>query len=294
MANEMTNGMKNELMTPMFILLEDEICYDWDDYGVWGAVLFDLTTKKIITKTYGHGNDLSCRNKCVNLNDAVEQGLITIDELINLMCSQLGFNFNRVDMGVIASRHTIDNPLDIPVKIVRGRKGKGINGRLMYAIKERERYGLGAYHDCYNYRPVVMNIETGEMVYPNSMSYLEYDTDFIIRFNEAIMENIPHTINEVYSLAHIWAYELSYCACDKDNYHYLIQKYSGKGIIVGENISSELQNAIDNHKADELRKLNERKEQELPKIIEWVKNNTDKQGDDILKLAEHIWNKNNK
>ena len=294
MANEMTISMKNELMDPMYILLEDGICYDWDDYGVWGAVLFDLSTKKIITEQYGHGCDLRCRKECVNLNDAVEQGLTTIDELINLMCSQLGFNFNRVDMGIIASCHTIDNPLDIPVKIARGRKGKGINGRLIYAIKERERYGLGAYRGCYNYRPVVMNIETCEMFYPNSMSYLEYDTDFITSFNEAIKQNIPHTINEVYSIAHIWAYGMSYSACDSDNYHYLIQKYSGKGIIVGENISSELENAINNYKADELRKLNERKEQELPKIIEWVKNNTEKQGDDILKLAEHIWNKNNK
>ena len=294
MTNEMTNDMKHELMNPMYILLEDEICYDWDDYGVWGAVLFDLSTKKIITEQYGHGCDLRCRKECVNLNDAVEQGLTTIDELINLMCSQLGFNFNRVDMGVIASCHTIDNPLDIPVKIVRGRKGKGINGRLIYAIKERERYGLGAYQGCYNYRPVVMNIETGKMVYPNSMSYLEYDTDFITSFNEAIKQNIPHTINEVYSLVHAWAYRMSYSACDTDNYNALIKKYSCLGFAICKNISSELENAINNYKGDELRKLNERKEQELPKIIEWVKNNTEKQGDDILKLAEHIWNKNNK
>ena len=136
-----------------------------------------------------------------------------------------------------------------------------------------------------------MNIETGEMFYPNSMSYLEYDTDFITSFNEAIKQNIQHTINEVYSLAHAWAYRMSYSACDTDNYNALIKKYSSLGFVVCKNISSELENAINNYKDDELRKLNERKEQELPKIIEWVKNNTEKQGDDILKLAEHIWNK---
>lgn len=292
MTNGMVNGMVNESINPMYILLEDKVCYDWDDYGVWGAVLFDLSTKKVVTEKYGHGCDLSCRKECVKLNDAVERGLTSIDELINSMCEQLGFNFNRVDMDTIAACYSIDKPLDIPVKIVRGRKGKGINGRLVYAIRERERYGLGAYRGWYNYRPVVMNIETGELVYPNSMSYLEYDTDFITRFNEAIMQNIPHTINEVYSLAHAWAYGMSYSACDSENYRSLIQKYSGTGIVVGKNISTELQNAIDAYKAEELRKLNERKEQELPKIIEWVKNNTDKQGDDILKLAEHIWNKN--
>lgn len=64
MINEMTNGMKNELINPMYILLEDKVCYDWDDYGVWGAVLFDLSTKKVVTEKYGHGCDLSCRKEC--------------------------------------------------------------------------------------------------------------------------------------------------------------------------------------------------------------------------------------
>ena len=29
----------------------------------------------------------------------------------------------------------------------------------------------------------------------------------------------------------------------------------------------------------------------MPNIIEWVKTKTDKEGDDIMKLAEHIFNK---
>ena len=294
METKMTNAMVNESINPMYVLLEDKICYDWDDYGVWGAVLFDLTEKKIVTEKYGHGCDLSCRKECVKLSEAIERGLTSVAEIINSMCNDLGFNFKRVDMDVIAACYSIDKPLDIPVKIVRGRKGKGINGRLVYAIRERERYGLGAYRGWYNYRPVVMNIETGELVYPNSMSYLEYDAEFIDRFNKAIINNIALTVNEVYSLAHAWAYGMSYSACDSENYRALIQRYSSAGIVVGETVSTELQNAIDAYKAEELRKLNERKVQELPNIIEWVKNNTDKQGEDILKLAEHIWNKNHK
>jgi hypothetical protein len=42
-----------------------------------------------------------------------------------------------------------------------------------------------------------------------------------------------------------------------------------------------------NKEHDELRA------EKLPGIIEWVKNNTDKKGDEIDKLAEHIFNKRN-
>jgi len=49
--------------------------------------------------------------------------------------------------------------------------------------------------------------------------------------------------------------------------------------------------AYDPEMEEKKRKASEFRATKMPEIIEWVKNNTDKEGEDIIKLALHIFNK---
>ena len=83
---------------------------------------------------------------------------------------------------------------------------------------------------------------------------------------------------------------------DSDNTSLTKVKESLSMIGFDENLVIKMNNTEDLISAFKTKRENEfnvRKEQEMPNIINWVKEHTDKKGDDILKLAEHIFNKRN-
>lgn len=51
MMNMANTSVDNSLR---YIILEDGIMYDNDDYGLFGAVLYDVVNKKIVVTKYGH------------------------------------------------------------------------------------------------------------------------------------------------------------------------------------------------------------------------------------------------
>ena len=57
------------------------------------------------------------------------------------------------------------------------------------------------------------------------------------------------------------------------------------------NTEINLENAVDEIEEAKKSKRNAFKEKKMTELIEWVKNNTDKKGDDIIKLAEGIFRK---
>jgi hypothetical protein len=63
-----------------------------------------------------------------------------------------------------------------------------------------------------------------------------------------------------------------------------------ENLIMKMNNTEDLISAFKTKRENEFKALNEA---EMPNIINWVKEHTDKKGDDILKLAEHIFNKHN-
>ena len=68
-----------------FVILEDMIPYDFEDCDKWGAVLFDIENKQIITSKYGHGVDMNERKNSVELDYAIEHNLVSIEEMIDIM-----------------------------------------------------------------------------------------------------------------------------------------------------------------------------------------------------------------
>ena len=291
MSTVKTNAVSDiKVINPRYILLESDICYDWDDYGVWGAVLFDLNEDRISTTKYGHGVPLDTSDT-ISLEEAIERNLVTYEHLIDVMVDSLGIGWGHCDWSTLGEHRSINKPFDIPVKIVGGRKGKGVEGRLMCVYTEPVRYGLGAYRNDYYVKPVILNPKTNEFIVVNSTGYLEFPESFIKEYNIKTREVIENTRDNVYRLAHAWAYGLSYSSCDTHNYRRLIANYSGTVLSDLNEISEPTKAAIEIYNAEEERKRAEHKAAEMAKIIEWVKTHTDKEGDEIEVLAERIYNK---
>ena len=111
------------MMDIKFVILEDMIPYDFEDCDKWGAVLFDIENKQIITSKYGHGVDMNERKNSVELDYAIEHNLVSIEEMIDIMINTL--HINKIpDIEQYAANHSMENPICIHVKEVRERKNK--------------------------------------------------------------------------------------------------------------------------------------------------------------------------
>lgn len=278
-----------------YIILEDNINYDNDDYGVWGAVLYDTIEKKIRTTAYGHGTDMKERSNSIelcNVSSDIKQSLI--EEMISVMLDETPVVSDSV-LENIARCSSEDNPTAIPVNVVRGRKFFKGAGYLIYSISTSLSFGFGTSTKTLIKQPAILDPTTGIIHIINSFGYIEYDAEFRNNFKNLVVKGLKINEATVYSLAHLWAYKMSYSYCDTINYNNKVKSLGNIGakyinipeivkLSINANIAKrELENAIAREAL---------KKEKMPAIIEWIKNNTDKKTDeDIKKLAEHIFNK---
>lgn len=276
-----------------YILLHDNISYDWDDYDKYGAVLYDCVDHKVFTSGYGHGTDLRFRDETISLKEALSMGIVTENEIKQYIVKAFGLSFEKIDLCSLACSFTRQQPMSIPVTIVRGRKGKGKKGSLIYGQRKRNYYGWGAYHEVFDEYAFVLLDGTNEVVKVNSFTYLKVDETFIAQYNEMLPNEIVKAI-ELSRLSWLFAYKMSYSSCDEDNLRYRIDEFSrsAKGLYkADEDVTSRIAEyeleceRIANEKREAL------KQEVMPQLIDWVIKNTDKQGEDIEKLALHIFNK---
>lgn len=286
-------NMNMQTLSFRYIILEDGITYDNDDYEVWGAVLYDTIEKKVHTTAYGHGTDMKERSNSIelcNVSSDIKQSLI--EEMISVMLNETPIVSDSV-LENIARCSSEDNPTAIPVNVVRGRKFKG-TGYLIYSISTSLNLRFGTFTKTFT-KPVILDPTTGIIHTINSFGYLEYDDEFCNNFKNLVAKGLKMNESTVYSLAHLWAYKMSYSHCDSINYNNKVKSLGNTGakyinipeivkLSINANIAKrELENAIAREAL---------KKEKMPAIIEWVKNNTDKKTDeDIMKLAEHIFNK---
>ena len=290
MTNNQVNTVVNNNMF-RYIILEDEINYDNDDYGVWGAVLYDTVEKKIRTTTYGHGTDMKERSNSIELcNVSLDIKQSLIEEMISLMVDETPVASDLV-LENIARCSSEDNPTAILVNVVRGRKFKG-TGYLIYSISTS--LSFGTFIKTFT-KPAIFDPTTGMIHIINSFEYIEYDNEFRNNFKNLVLKGLKMNEATVYSLAHLWAYKMSYSHCDKINYNSKVEslgKIGAKYINIPEIVKLSINANIAKRELENAIAREALKKEKMPAIIEWVKNNTDKKTDeDIKNLAEHIFNK---
>lgn len=284
----------NSVVTnPRYIALECGVPYDWDDYDLWGDVLFDTVENKIVTIKYGHGCGPEIDGSCVSLGTAIEDGIVTCEHLIDVMFSALGIGFHNANIIGYAVDHSIENPLGIKVNVTKGRKFKG-EGYLIAASEAPMRYGLSAYQGGKIHRYFIYSPEKNSYEVINSFYYMEFDDEFKNQWNAACRSAVENNQSSVLSLAHAWAYNMSYSGCDRENYRALITRYSNKGIssvVVPEIVTKATAEYIEKQRIERENKMNE----ELPSLIDWVRSKGYKNTEEeIIEEAKRIWRKNNK
>ncbi len=282
-------------MITRYIILEDGIAYDWDDYGLFAAVLYDLVNDCIVISKYGHGQDMPEYKYSVTLDEAIENNIVSIEKMINVCVKYLHICKNLPEIDSYATTKSIENTTMIQVDVVRGRKYKG-KGYLIYAVKEISFYN---FRNNVSYKPVIVDPKTRTIHIVNSFEYLKYDDVFVKQVLHEIRNCIENTKEELMRIAHTFAYKVSYSSCDTTTYNCMINMYRLRGLekvvkhekMLCTDIQSIIDETIQKQNIEKENAIAKLKSQKMPKLIEWVEKNTDKTGEDIVKLAEHIFNK---
>lgn len=288
----MIKNSSTSVFNPRYVILESGVPYDWDDYDLWGDVMFDTVENKIVTVKYGHGVGPKLDAPSCSLVDAIEKNVVTCEALIDVMFAALSIGFNNANIIGLAVNHSIEKPLGIPVTVTGGRKFKG-TGYLIGATEAPQLYGLGAYRGEKTHKYIIYSPEKNDYFIVNSFAYLQFEESTKNAWNAACRDAIENTQANVLSLAHAWAYGMSYSACDSQNRTALITRYSNTGK-VSLSVPNEVTCATNEYIEKKRLERESRMSSELPRLIEWVRSKGYKNTEEeIIEEAKRIWNKNN-
>ena len=273
---------------------EDDDCLFTYYNNVTGEFFYDEWTTRFACPQYG-------RFECQTLEEADKKGLVDHEKL---------FSFKKSGMLNTFEKFTFENiwgdtfakiaPLGLRVEVKRGRKWKGIGYLIdtfttsyQWAVKKWRSdndYGVSTTRHAKIYDPTTNRIETV------NASYVEFlDLDSIVeQYKKEMIAIVEATTVDDFSIGKNGTSYSPYSGdsndtpmiikCDTVSF---IEYLKSKGN------SFNLVNAYDVVEEEKKAKLLAFKETKMPGIIEWVKNNTDKETEeDIMELAEHIFNKN--
>ncbi|MBQ3414847.1 MAG: hypothetical protein IJH39_05775 [Clostridia bacterium] len=180
------------------------------------------------------------------------------------------------------------------VSINGGRKFKG-EGYLVDVEESSYRYatpmfrnhsdnfGISITETAVIWNPIDNTLNRANLKYVNYMDSEEIMEKYTFWAKKVIMDSTVNDIksNNQYNLG-------SYIL----NIDYSFAKFMGEVWAPEHQIGDVISTAYDPEAEARKKKESEFRTSKMPGIIEWVKNNTDKQGEEIIKLAIHIYNKN--
>ncbi len=273
---------------------EDDDCYFTYYNNVTGEFFKDEWTTRFACPHYG-------RYECQTLDEADKKGLVDHEKL---------FIFEKSVMLNTYEKFTFENiwgdtfakiaPLGLRVEVKRGRKWKGIGYLIdsfttsyQWAVKKWRSdndCGVSTTRHAKIYDPTTNRIETV------NASYVEFlDLDSIVeQYKKEMIAIVEATTVDDFSIGKNGTSYSPYSGdsnrtpmtikCDTVSFmEYLKSKGNSFNLV----------NVYDVVEEEKKAKLLAFKETKMPGIIEWVKNNTDKETEeDIMELAEHIFNKN--
>ena len=258
-----------------YIVLEDNIAYDNDDYGVAGITLYNALDREVQTAAYGHGADWSDRDKSVEYAEAVRRFPDLILEIKTALVDKW-FN-NPKYMGQYISQN--DTDINLPCTINGGRKAKGKSGYLLSKETRYNEYLASHYGSRFARNNAV---EIGYVYIPEDNAIYEINTDYIqVDYTKAfeaaavaIRENIIRDARvSVQTLAHLEAYKMSYASIDSAKLNSsladLIRTHYEAPTL---NIPTDVKN-VDEEKRNAKAAAKQQKiyETKLPKILAWAK-----------------------
>ena len=272
---------------------EDDDCEFTYYNNVTGNFFYDEWTTRFACPSY------RCY-ECQTIEEADKNGLVDHEKLFSFKKYSMIKQFEKFKFDNIWGE-TFDKiaPLGLRVEVKRGRKWKGI-GYLVgtfttsyqWGVKmwcSNNDYGTSTTRHAKIYDPTTNRIET---VTADYVKFLDLD-NIIEQYKKDMIAIVEATTIEDFFIG---KNDTSYSPYSGDsNLTPMIIKCNTISFMEylkskGNNLN--LENAYDVVEEEKKAKLLAFKETKMPGIIEWVKNNTDKETDeDILALAEHIFNK---
>jgi hypothetical protein len=209
-----------------------------------------------------------------------------ISYLITDMIDNINLSFNSLLLDNISYDYDAENPLYIPVKVIGGRKHRNAEGLLLYSRTYDNGFGANTYQ-------YIFDFASKSIIRVNSISYLKIDENWITQFNKTI-EDIyvddfsifDNFINNfcsakiIGSINERWLHE----------HTTILERKVIKAMNAKSEVHPDYKAFIEKKNNDFLQKMIE----SLPGIIDWVKKNTDKNGEEIEALAKHIFHKRNR
>lgn len=213
-----TNYFDNsELNNIKYVVLENSISYDWDDYGVAADILYHVDEKKILVDFYGHGSQpITNKDNSIKYTDLVKNHTLNIDlkDIANALIENL--KLNDYGLTCLDFPDKIDN-IFFPCKVTRG-KYKTNDGILLKLFVPNDYK-----NSRFNKQKAVVFFSDRNEIMEVSPSYVNLEQSE--KYNVLWRNNIlNYTLENMLDVAHLIAYRISYSACDTTNYRNGIRK----------------------------------------------------------------------
>ena len=217
---------------------------------------------------------------------AVKDGLLNTEQWLNKVRTMATWKQDTPWVPTIVSLWEEVAKFGLRVKVEGGRKWKGTGYWVGTKVKSFQyatpmfrtndsSFGRSTTVLAKIFDPITSRIEYVNLKYVQVLAEENLRTDFIKMHNDIIANSKLEDI-------HYFSNKLPKISGNHETYAEFIKNNTP---------SVDWSMAYDEVEFEEKKRAAEFREKKMKDLIEWVTNNTDKTGDDILKLAEHIFNK---
>lgn len=197
-------------MKKQFIILESDIMYDNDDFGLFADIVYNINDNKIMVEYYGHGvgpKYLNDDNQVFKLDYAIENNIIQENVIKTNLLNYLNFKtyISNIDF------YRFNTEFNLPCAVIGG-KFKTEKGILIKIIQRKCK--------SMNFGKLVNDKIEKAVVYFTDKNYIrEINTNLVtLKLNNILCDNFINNIiknTNIKLLTHLIAYSISYASCDK-------------------------------------------------------------------------------
>ena len=254
-------------------LYEDDYCNFTYWNNVNGSMTTDYWTTAFACPSYGE-------YECMTLEDGINKGLVDMKKLLEYL--KATSKMKSINISSMIVEHEFES-FGLRIEAFKGRKWKGVGYWIgsrktsyqwgVQLWKSDNGYGTTTTYYCKIYDPM-----TGCIQYVNINNCRLLDESllkesYINKYNEALKRC---RVEDIVIGSH--------------GPRLKVNIESFKDFVEHETVKPKNINyAFDEFEYEQKKKASEFRTKKMSELVEWVKNNTDKKGDEILKLAEKIF-----
>lgn len=269
-----------------------------------GAVIYNTYTEEADTIKFDIDKDLPYDEytplrkfmKNNSIDDIIPNFIISMIEKFDIKFDK---NLLKYILFNPSKDYSHTNPVNIPIKVIGGRKGKGVEGVIVSGHEK-----LNDFTRSYVEQIVIFDPKASEFITVNSLSYLEIDKDFIEKYNNSIKDYIYYNSDknkadkDYEDMINLFVYKCQNRSYSDDDIKKICDKFAeypfkDREKLIDKSFFKQVTDSMDDYIYKKKKEHEKLRKEKLPGILDWVNKNTDKRGADAEKLANHIFDKHN-